>query len=111
MEKNETRLIGIPSDISDWNIDILNNLVKTRKIEIDDFDFKSDYKNMSKHLCAFANNSFGQMVLGIKTEKNKVGRLINVEKRGFSESESDSIRNELNNAISNVEPLPFFCRK
>lgn len=57
----ETKLIGIPTEISGWNIDVLNNLVKTRKIETDDFDFKGDYKDLSKHLCAFANYSFGQM--------------------------------------------------
>ncbi len=106
MDGDEIILKGIPTVISDWTIDVLNNLVKTRKIETDDFDFKSDYKEMSKHLCAFANYSFGQMVLGIKTVKNNVGRIVKIEKKGFSESKSDSIRNELNNAISNVEPAP-----
>src|SRR5919106_6685378 len=106
MERDETNLTDIPMKISDWNIDILNNLVKIRKIETDNFDFKSDYKDMSKHLCAFANYSFGQMILGMKPVKDKIGRTVGIKKRGFPKSESDNIRNEVNNAMSNVEPTP-----
>lgn len=92
--------------MSDWNIDILNNLVKTRKIETDDFDFKSDYKDLSKHLCAFANYSFGQMILGMRPIKNKTGKTTGIQKKGFPQSSKDAIRNEMSNAMSLIEPAP-----
>lgn len=71
MENKDTRIIDIPTETLDWNIDILNKLVEIRKIETDDLDFKSDYKDLSKHICAFANYSFGQMILGIEPLKTE----------------------------------------
>ena len=107
VEKNETELAGIPKELSGWNIHVLNNLVKTRKIETDDFDYKSEYKELSKHLCAFANNSFGQMILGMRPIKNKIGRTTGIQKKGFLQDVKDDIRNEVSNAISLVEPTPI----
>jgi hypothetical protein len=106
MENIDTRIVEIPTERSEWNIDILNKLVEIQKIETDDLDFKSDYKDLSKHLCAFANYSFGQMILGIESQKTEDGRTIGIKKQGFLKNESDSIRNEVNNAMFNVDPTP-----
>lgn len=106
MEDKDTNIVDVPTEMSDWNIDILNKLVEIRKIETDGLDFKSDYKDLSKHLCAFANNSFGQMILGIEPHKTKKGQTIGIRKKGLSENKRDSIRNEVNNAMLNVEPTP-----
>jgi hypothetical protein len=98
-------LVDIPRNKSDWNIDVLDKLIKLRDIESDTFDFKSDYKKLSLHLCAFANNSFGQMVLGI--EELKKGEVVyGFKKKGFLEDDLNSIQNEINNAMVNVDPAP-----
>jgi Putative DNA-binding domain len=62
---------------------------------------------LSQHLCAFPNTSFGQMILGIEPDKTKDGQTIGIRKKGFSENKKDSIRNEINNAMLNVEPTPL----
>jgi predicted HTH transcriptional regulator len=98
-------LADIPSNKSDWDIDVLNKLIKLKDIESDTFDFKSDYKKLSLYLCAFANNSFGQMVLGIK-EFKKGQVLYGFKKEGFPENDLNSIQGEINNAMVNVDPAP-----
>jgi len=75
-------------------------------VETDAFDFKSDYKKLSSHLCAFANCSFGQMILGIGEDTTPKGYRKGFKRIGFPILEKDSIRNEINNAMINVEPNP-----
>jgi hypothetical protein len=43
---NNDILTNIPTNKSEWNIAVLNQLIKLRNIETDAFDFKSDYKKI-----------------------------------------------------------------
>jgi predicted HTH transcriptional regulator len=62
-------------------------------------------KKLSPQLSAFANNSFGQMILGIEEIKNH-GVLIGFKKKGFPDDELESINIEISNAMVNVDPAP-----
>jgi predicted HTH transcriptional regulator len=96
----------IPGTLDKWDIKSLNQLINLRDIESDTFDFKGpDFKELANHFCAFANHSTGQMVLGIKEEKRN-GYLVGFKKVGFDKDREDWVRNEVNNAMANVDPRP-----
>jgi len=98
-------LTALPEKLEDWDIAILNSLVNLRDIESETFDFKGpDFKELANHFCAFANYSKDYMVLGIKEDKCN-GYPIGFKKVGFDRDREDWVRNEVNNAMVNVEPL------
>jgi len=96
----------IPINIEDWNLEKINELIKLRDIESEDFDFKgTDMKNLANHLCAFANTHGGYLVLGIDEEKNN-DVLIEFRKNGFKKEKEDHTKNEIRNHHVRVEPTP-----
>ncbi len=96
----------IPNNIEDWELDTINQLIKLRDIESEDFDFKgTDMKNLANHLCAFANTHGGYLVLGIDEEKNN-DVLIGFKKNGFKKEKEDHTKNEIRNHHVRVEPTP-----
>ena len=96
----------IPESLDNWDIENLNRLVSLRDIESERFDFKGpDFKELANHFCAFANYFGGQMVLGVKEEKRN-GFLVGFKKVGFNIGREDWVRNEVNNAMVNVDPPP-----
>ena len=87
----------IPNNIKDWDLNTINELIKLRDIESEDFDFKgTDMKNLANHLCAFANTHGGYLVLGIDEEKNN-DVLMGFKKTGFKTEKEDHIKNEIRN--------------
>jgi hypothetical protein len=100
----------IPKELDEWDITKLNNLVKLKDIERETFDFKgTDFNDLSRHLCAFANYSdSGYIVYGIEQKKDTSDpdSLMAFENVGFDDDKKDWIRNQVNNAMVNVEPTP-----
>lgn len=96
----------IPNNISDWTLDTINELIKLRDIESEDFDFKgTDMKNLANHLCAFANSNGGYLVLGIDEDKNN-NKLLGFRKNGFKKEKEDHVKNEIRNHLVRIDPLP-----
>jgi hypothetical protein len=83
-------------------------LIKIRDIERETFDFKGiEFRGLYQHLCAFANFPIsGMMVLGIEEEKSSSGFLKQFSKVGFDVEKEDWVRNEINNQLAHVEPIP-----
>ena len=53
-------------EFDQWNMDVLNELLKHRDIERDYFDFKSTKLNkLGESLCAMANTITGILCLGV----------------------------------------------
>jgi predicted HTH transcriptional regulator len=98
----------IPDKLEDWNIQIIDCLIPLRDIESETFDFKSaDFKELSIHLCAMANTLGGTIVLSIDEVKDQQGHLTKYKKTGFvNNNKEDNVRNRVNNAMVNVEPIP-----
>jgi hypothetical protein len=97
----------IPAKLEDWDMPTLNNLIMLRDIERETFDFKGpDFKKLHEHLCAFANYPVsGFIVIGIE-EIKPAGVAIGFKKIGFEYNKEDWVRNEINNQMANVEPVP-----
>jgi Putative DNA-binding domain len=94
-------------DIENWDIATLNRLIELRDIERETFEFKGvDFKELYKHLCAFANYpTSGIIVLGIEEIKpQKV--VIRFRKAGFDSNKENWIQNEINNQMALVDPIP-----
>ena len=97
----------IPDKLEDWNIQIIDCLTSLRDIESETFDFKgADFKELYNHLCAMANTLGGTIVLGIDEVKDQQGHLTKYKKTGFANNKEDNVRNRVNNAMVNVEPIP-----
>jgi predicted HTH transcriptional regulator len=97
----------IPTDLEKWDIPTLDSLIKLRDIERETFDFKGvDFKKLYEHFCAFANYPVsGIIVLGI--DEVKPGDVVTkFEKVGYDSDRGDWIRNEINNQMANVDPMP-----
>jgi hypothetical protein len=70
----------IPEDLDQWNLKVLDSLLKIGRIESETFDFKGpDFKELNVDICAMANTSTGIIVLGISPEKN----LVDVRRQGY----------------------------
>jgi hypothetical protein len=97
----------IPTDLDKWDIPTLDGLIKLRDIERETFEFKgTDFSKLDQHLCAFANYpESGIIVLGIEEIKPK-GVLLKFKKVGFGSNQEDWIRNEVNNQMAKVDPVP-----
>jgi hypothetical protein len=95
-----------PRDLKDWNIEVLNKLVKLRDIEGDRFDFKGgDLGDLANHICAMANANEGIMVMGIDEKKNGE-YLVEFEKKGYPSGKEDSIKKQITDFIVQVDPPP-----
>ena len=53
-----------------------------------------------------ANTLGGTIVLSIDEVKDQQGHLIKYKKTGFANNKEDNVRNRVNNAMVNVEPIP-----
>jgi hypothetical protein len=54
----------IPLELEEWNMGVLDSLLKYREIERDSFDFKGRKLNeLETHLCAMANTVTGILAL------------------------------------------------
>ncbi len=101
------KLPSIPQSIDDWNIEILNELIKYTDVESEILDFKKEPNKLYEHICAMANTSGGFLVLGINEVKSDdAKRIIKFEKVGFDNGEQDNLRNTIGNNIFNIEPPP-----
>lgn len=96
----------IPKEIEDWNFNTINELIKLKDIESENFDFKgTKTKELAKHLCAFANTKGGFLVLGIDEKVN--GEIkIGFEKNGFNKGREDHVKNDIRNHQVQIEPIP-----
>jgi Putative DNA-binding domain len=97
----------IPMNLDEWDMPTLEKLIKLRDIERETFDFKGpEFEKLYEHLCAFANYPGGGIiVLGIKPIKPKK-IVIGFRKVGFRSKKEDWIRDELNNQMAIVDPIP-----
>jgi hypothetical protein len=82
----------IPMDLDKWDLTVLNNLVKYRGIERDNFDFKSKdiifakQKNdlrLEHHLCAMANILTGILCLGVDDPVSETNPTSTFRPNGF----------------------------
>ncbi len=96
----------IPDTIEKWKLDTINELVKLRDVESEDFDFKgTDIRGLTTHLCAFANTHGGFTVLGIdEIKNNKI--ITGFEKNGFKIGMEDEIKKEIRNYQVQIDPTP-----
>jgi len=96
----------IPTDIKDWKIDTINELIKLRDIESEKFDFKgTDIRGLAIHLCAFTNTYGGFIVLGIDEIKNNQ-IITGFKKNGFNIGKEDEIKKEIRNYQVQIDPIP-----
>lgn len=97
----------IPKKLDDWNIDVLNELIKLRDIESETFDFKgTEIKDLSRHICAMANTKGGFLVLGIDEDKHNPNSLLGFKKIGFDIGRENQINVDIRNQIIQIEPTP-----
>jgi Putative DNA-binding domain len=94
-------------NLEEWDIPTLDRLIKLRDIERETFEFKGvEFKKLYEHLCAFANYpESGIIVLGIEEDKSR-DFVIEFKKIGYNSDKKDWIRNEINNQMANVDPIP-----
>jgi hypothetical protein len=94
-------------ELEKWDMPSLNSLIKLRDIERETFDFKGvEFKKLYEHLRAFANYPEGGIiVLGI--EEDKLADFVTgFKKIGYDPDREDWIRNEINNQMVSVDPVP-----
>lgn len=107
----------IPMDLDKWDLTVLNNLVKYRGIERDNFDFKSKdiifakQKNdlrLEHHLCAMANILTGILCLGVEDPVSETNPTSTFRPNGFrnqKNTEQETL-NSINNFVVKVDPIP-----
>jgi hypothetical protein len=100
----------IPKELTNWDITTINQLINLPHIESEIFDFKGHqfdgFKELYADICGMANVLGGYLVLGIDEIKDKEGRLLKFEKKGFNLSKHISdVENRINDAIAEIEPL------
>jgi len=96
----------IPKTLNEWDINVINNLIKFKDIEGEEFDFKLDVGSIEEDICAMANSRGGYIVLGIKDLKDKHGNIIRFEKKGYKGGKEDAVKQSISNKLFQVEPIP-----
>ena len=97
----------MPERLEDWDIEILDKLVQLRDIEGETFDFKgTKLSGLEEHICAMANTSGGQIVLGVDEITDSSGNLLGFKKMGFSQGKEDDIGLDIGNAMFKIDPVP-----
>lgn len=97
----------IPDNLKEWDIELLNEIIKYVDIESETFDFKKEPNELNEHICAMANTKGGFLVLGINEIKSNDGtKIIRFEKAGFPDGKQENIRTTVVNSAFNVEPTP-----
>jgi hypothetical protein len=100
----------MPETLQDWNIDVIDNLIKILSIESETFDFKGSHlydkdDELYNDICAMANTSGGLIVLGINEIKIE-GKTKRFEKNGFEAGDEDKVNQQIASSIYNIEPTP-----
>jgi Putative DNA-binding domain len=96
----------IPMELREWDMTVLNNLVKYRDIERDNFDFKSkDLGDLANHVCAMANTITGILCLGVD-EPASASPTAEFRPNGFLRGTEDDIKNSIRNFVVKVDPIP-----
>jgi Putative DNA-binding domain len=100
----------IPKELSNWDINTINQLINLPHIESETFDFKGyqfqGFDELYADICGMANVSGGHVVLGINEIKDNEGRLLKFKKNGFKLSKhKNDVENRINDAIAEIEPL------
>ena len=85
----------------------LKSLLHITSIESESFDFKQKVSDLQIHLCAFANTVGGYIILGIDENKTPSNHLLGFVLNGFQDGDQDNIKNEIGNAMYNVDPIPI----
>lgn len=97
----------MPENPDDWNVGVIDELIKYPEIESDIFDFKNGINKLYVDICSMANTSGGFLVLGISEISSTDGqKILGFKKEGFDKGEQDSIGLQIGNEILNVEPHP-----
>ncbi len=101
-------VVTLPTKLEDWNIEILNELVKYKDIESETFDFKGvEINQLYLHICAMANTSGGFIVLGVDEVKGKDGKtLVGFRKVGFKHGREDHVGLQIGNNVFKIDPNP-----
>ncbi len=99
---------AIPSKLEDWDIHVLNELIRYKDIESESFDFKgTEINKLYKDICAIANTNGGFIVLGIEEERTPDSKkLLGFKKVGFEDGQEDYVNREIGNSVLNIEPNP-----
>ena len=104
-------------DLDKWDLTVLNNLVKYRGIERDNFDFKgkdiifAKQKNdlrLEHQLCAMANILTGILCLGVDDPVSETNPTSTFRPNGFrnqKNTEQETL-NSINNFVVKVDPIP-----
>jgi hypothetical protein len=61
----------VPSELSDWNFEVIEEICATGRVETDRYDFKRMLPNgeaLTKLCCAFANSLGGFIIVGVREE-------------------------------------------
>ena len=99
----------IPNNLEDWNLKIIDSLIKLRNAESEKLDFKERISDLAKHISAFANTRGGFLVLGIAPVKNNRDRTISGYKKiGFKIGKEDEIGLEISNSCFSISPIPVY---
>jgi len=103
----------IPLELEEWNMGVLDSLLKYREIERDSFDFKGRKLNeLETHLCAMANTVTGILALGVDDpDPSSTGPTAVFTKNGFREGTEGPTLNSVNNIVAKVDPLPRVTHK
>ncbi len=101
-------VVTLPAKLEDWNIEILNELIKYKDIESETFDFKGvEINKLYLHICAMANTSGGFIILGVDEVRSEDGEaLIGFKKIGFEHGKEDHVGLQMGNNVFNIEPNP-----
>ena len=82
-------MVLIPANLSQWNFEVIKDLVDKGYLEADEFEFKPAIKNRDPNLqtrivetaCGFANTDGGFIIFGVKDMGNKTDdRITGIDK-------------------------------
>ncbi len=97
----------IPQDLDEWEISVIDELIKYPSIESESLDLKSDINELENHISAMANSSGGFLVLGIKEIKSDNGKaILRYEKIGFDINTQEQTIHRIGNALYEIDPIP-----
>lgn len=97
----------IPMELDKWNMDILNELIKYRDIERDNFDFKSTAMgDLAIHVCAMADTITGMLCLGVDDPVSDTNPTSTFRPNGFRRGTEEDIKKRINDFVVKVDPLP-----
>lgn len=99
-------MYAIPGNLADWNLDIINDLLRYKDIESETFDFTESCNKLCDAICAMANVNGGQVIIGISEDrdKQKSRNLKGFIGKGFDKGQEDNVLKDIGNEVYKVEP-------